>query len=147
MIGNTAIDQHLKRADSLFDSVAWFEANDTLVKTTILDLIRIKQLTEQGIDENQNIIGQYSAVTDMLTNGDKAEGDNFTLDDTGHFYRSMFVTVLKDSILIDADYNKMTDQNWWTIDILGLTDKNLEIYAQMVKQNFIRYARRILQIN
>ena len=41
----------------------------------------------------------------------------------------------------------MTDQDWWTIDILGLTQKNLELYAQMVKENYIKYARRILGVN
>ena len=147
MIGETAIDEHMKKVNVLFDSVAWFEANDNLVKKSILDLIRINQLTQKGIDENESVIGYYSAVTDMITRGRKAEGDHYTLDDTGEFYRSMYVVVLKDSIVIEADYQKMTDQDWWTIDILGLTQKNLELYAQMVKENYIKYARRILGVN
>lgn len=147
MIGETAIDQHMKKVNTLFDSVAWFEANDNLVKKSILDLIRINQLTQQGIDENEKVVGYYSAVTDMITRGRKAEGEHYTLDDTGEFYRSMYVVVLKDSIVIEADFQKMTDQDWWTIDILGLTEKNLELYAQMVKDNYIKYARRILGVN
>jgi len=147
MIGDTAIDQHMRKVNTLFDSVAWFEANDNLVKKSILDLIRINQLTQQGIDENEKIIGHYSAVTDMITRGRKAEGEHYTLDDTGGFYRSMYVVVLRDSIVIEADFQKMTDQDWWTIDILGLTQKNLDLYAQMVKENYIKYARRILGVN
>jgi len=147
MIGETAIDQHMKKVNTLFDSVAWFEANDNLVKKSILDLIRINQLTQQGIDENEKVVGYYSAVTDMITRGRKAEGEHYTLDDTGEFYRSMYIVVLKDSIVIEADFQKMTDQDWWTIDILGLTEKNLELYAQMVKDNYIKYARRILGVN
>ena len=74
-------------------------------------------------------------------------GDPYNLKDTGAFFRSMFVKVLKDSIIIDADYAKMEDQNWWSIDILGLTDEHLELYAEMVKKNFILYARRILELD
>lgn len=147
MIGQTAIDEHMRKVNTLFDSVAWFDSHSTLVKKSILDLIRINQLTQKGIDENESVIGYYSAVTDMITRGRKAEGEHYTLDDTGEFYRSMYVVVLKDSIVIEADFQKMTDQDWWTIDILGLTQKNLELYAQMVKENYIKYARRILGVN
>jgi len=146
MIGQTAIDEHMRKVNTLFDSVAWFDSHSTLVKKSILDLIRINQLYQQGIDENEKVIGYYSAVTDMITRGQKAEGDPFTLKDTGEFYRSMYVVVLRDSIVIEADFQKMADQDWWTIDILGLTQKNLELYAQMVKENYIKYARKVLGV-
>jgi len=89
----------------------------------------------------------YSRATEIISNGRKKAGDPFTLYDTGQFYRSMFIVVLKDSILIDADYTKMQDQDWWSINILGLTEKNLDIYAEMVRQNYIKYARRILDLD
>tara|TARA_R110000744_G_scaffold97622_1_gene188612 strand:+ start:5281 stop:5724 length:444 start_codon:yes stop_codon:yes gene_type:complete len=146
MIGNTAIDEHLKKAQRLSDSEAWFEAHNSSVKKIILDLIRESQLRSKGIDENENIIGFYSRTSEIISNGRKKAGTPFTLYDTGEFYRSMFIVVLKESILIDANYTKMQDQNWWSIDILGLTEKNLDVYAEMVKQNYIKYARRILGI-
>lgn len=147
MIGNTAIDDHLKKAELLSDSEAWFEAHSPQLEKDILDLIRISQLTQKGVDMHEDIIGFYSFLTDVLSGGRKQAGTPYTLEDTGEFYRSMYVMVLQDSILIDANYQKMTDQNWWSIDILGLTDQNLTFYAQMVKENYIRYARRILGLD
>ena len=146
MIGKTEIDEHLKRALLLDDGIAWIEANTDKVKKEILDLIRDDQLYE-GVDEDDDIIGYYSYWTELLSNGRKKQGEPYNLKDTGQFYRSMFVKVLKDSIIIDADFEKMEDQDWWSIGILGLTEENLDIYADMVKKNFILYARRILELN
>ena len=147
MIGQTKIDEHLKKAVLLDDSIAWFDAHTDELKLTILNLIRQDQLVEEGVDANEEIIGYYSYLTEVITNGEKKMGEPYNLKDTGAFFRSMFVKVLNDSIYIDADYEKMEDQNWWSIDILGLTEDNLEIYAEMVKENFILYARRILELN
>ena len=147
MIGQTKIDEHLKKAVLLDDSIAWFDAHTDELKETILNLIRQDQLVEEGVDANEEIIGYYSYLTEVITNGEKKMGEPYNLKDTGAFFRSMFVKVLNDSIYIDADYEKMEDQNWWSIDILGLTEDNLEIYAEMVKENFILYARRILELN
>ena len=147
MIGKTAIDEHMKNAKLLFDSVAWLESHTPIVKKTILDLIRKDQLTDEGVDENENIIGTYSFYTEFLSNGKKKEGEPYDLHDTGQFYKSMFIKVLKDSIIIDADFEKMEDQNWWRISILGLTEENLDKYAAEIKSNYILYARRVLGIN
>ena len=147
MIGKTAIDEHLKKTKLLIDSVAWFRSHDTITKKFILDLIRIKQLKENGVDMNNEVIGVYSKFTDLITGGKKAEGEPYTLEDTGQFFKSMYIKVLKDSILIDANYTKMEDQNWWSIDILGLTEQNMNYYAKMVKKNYIKYARKVLELD
>ena len=146
MIGQTDIDEHLKKALLLDDSVAWFESHTKDLKKEILDYIRDDQLYE-GVDEDDDIIGYYSFWTEILSDGKKKQGEPYNLKDTGQFYRSMFVKVLKDSIIIDADFEKMEDQDWWSIGILGLTEENLDIYAELVKNNFILYARRILELN
>tara|TARA_R100000951_G_scaffold14390_1_gene11306 strand:+ start:748 stop:1191 length:444 start_codon:yes stop_codon:yes gene_type:complete len=147
MIGQTEIDEHLKKALLLDDSIAWLDSHTNEVKKMILDYIRNDQLFDEGIDSNEQIIGTYSYWTEVLSNGKKRMGEPYTLKDTGQFYRSMYVKVLNDSILIDADYTKMEDKNWWSIDILGLTEENLEKYAEMVKKNFILYARRVLELD
>ena len=147
MIGQTKIDEHLKKAVLLNDSIAWFDAHTDELKEAILNMIRQDQLVEEGVDSNDEIIGYYSYLTEVMTDGRKRMGDPYNLKDTGAFFRSMFVKVLNDSILVDADYEKMEDQNWWSIDILGLTEENLEIYAEMVKKNYILYARRVLELN
>jgi hypothetical protein len=147
MIGQTKIDEQIKKALLLDDSVAWFESHTNEIQKTILDYIRNDQLFDEGIDANEDIIGTYSYLTEVMTNGRKRMGDPYTLKDTGEFYRSMFIKVLKDSILIDANFTKMEDQNWWSIDILGLTEENLEKYAEKIKENFILYARRVLELD
>ena len=147
MIGNTNIDIHLKKAVLLDDSIAWIDAHSDEVKEKILNLIRDEQLMEEGVDANNDIIGTYSYLTEVLSGGRKRMGDPYNLNDTGAFFRSMFIKVLSDSILIDADSAKMEDQNWWSVDILGLTEENLDIYATMVKENFILYARRVLDLD
>lgn len=147
MIGETAIDKHLKRTKLLFDSVAWLNAHTSQVKEDILNLIREAQLMAEGVDEDNQIIGTYSYMTELISGGRKQEGDPYNLNDTGEFFRSMYVKVLKDSIIIDANYQKMEDKDWWSISILGLTQENLQLYADMVKENFILYTRRILELD
>ena len=147
MIGETAIDKHLKRTKLLFDSVAWLDAHTSQVKEDILNLIREAQLMAEGVDEDNQIIGTYSYMTELISGGRKQEGDPYNLNDTGEFFRSMYIKVLSDSIIIDADYQKMEDKDWWSISILGLTQENLQLYADMVKENFILYARRILELD
>lgn len=147
MIGETAIDKHLKRTKLLFDSVAWLDAHSSQVKEDILNLIRESQLMAEGVDEDNQIIGTYSFMTELISGGRKQEGDPYNLNDTGEFFRSMYIKVLADSIVIDANYAKMEDQDWWSIGILGLTQENLDKYAEMVKENYILYARKILELD
>ena len=147
MIGQTAIDEHLKKTKLLFDSVAWLDAHTSQVKEDVLNLIREAQLMREGVDENNEIIGTYSYMTELISGGRKQEGDPYNLNDTGEFFRSMYIKVLADSIIIDANYAKMEDQDWWSIDILGLTQENLQLYAEMVKENYIKYARKILELD
>jgi hypothetical protein len=147
MIGQTSIDEHLKKTRLLFDSVAWLDAHTSQVKEDILNLIREAQLMAEGVDEDNQIIGTYSYMTELISGGRKQEGDPYNLNDTGEFFRSMYIKVLSDSIVIDANYAKMEDQDWWSINILGLTQENLEKYAEMVKENYILYARKILGLD
>lgn len=147
MIGETAIDEHLKKTRLLFDSVAWLDAHTSQVKEDVLNLIREAQLMAEGVDENNEIIGTYSYMTELISGGRKQEGDPYNLNDTGEFFRSMYIKVLADSIIIDANYQKMEDKDWWSISILGLTQENLDKYAEMVKENYIKYARKILELD
>ena len=147
MIGETAIDKHLKKTKLLFDSVAWLDAHTPQVKEDVLNLIREAQLMAEGVDENNEIIGTYSYMTEIISGGRKQEGDPYNLNDTGEFFRSMYIKVLSDSIVIDANYAKMEDKDWWSINILGLTQENLQLYADMVKENYILYARKVLGLD
>jgi len=147
MIGKTPIDLHLKRALLLDSAKAWIEANTDELRELIVNLIRYNQLTEQGVNSEGNIIGYYSQMTEILSVGRKKRGEPYDLNDTGEFFRSMYVQVLADSIVVNADYAKMEDQNWWNINILNLTDENLEVYIEEIKQNYVKEARRILELD
>ena len=147
MIGKTPIDLHLKRALLLDSAKAWIEANTDELRELIVNLIRYNQLTEEGVNSEGNIIGYYSQMTEILSEGRKKRGEPYDLNDTGEFFRSMYVQVLADSIVVNADYAKMEDQNWWNINILNLTDENLEVYIEEIKQNYVKEARRILELN
>jgi len=147
MIGKTPIDLHLKRALLLDSAKAWIEANTDKLRELIVNLIRYNQLTEQGVNSEGDIIGTYSYTTELLSEGRKKRGEPYDLNDTGEFFRSMYVQVLADSIVVNADYAKMEDQNWWNINILNLTDENLEVYIEEIKQNYVKEARRILELD
>jgi hypothetical protein len=146
MLKNTPVYQVLMRAKLLSDAVAWFEVfkKNPKLQQMIVRLIQEDQLTMRGVDSNNNIIGYYSWVTEMITNGRKQEGDPYNLDDTGQFYESMIVLILTDSLIIKADTAKMEDQTWYDDNILMLTDENMRIFIDELEQNYIKYVRKIL---
>lgn len=149
----TIAGEMLQKHKLLFDSVAWIEALSPAVRKQILDWIRNDQLTAKGEDEDGDIIGIYSRATELMSGGRKKEGDPFDLNDTGAFYRSLFVQPLSDGLIIDGDTAKMEDSfsqtngYWWHEGILGLNDENLEKLAQLIREKYIEYARGILGID
>ena len=147
MIGKTPIDLHLKRALLLDSAKAWIDANTEELRELVVNLIRYNQLTEQGVNSEGDVIGYYSQMTEIISEGRKKRGEPYDLNDTGEFFRSMYVQVLADSIVVNADYAKMEDQNWWNINILNLTDENLEVYIEEIKANYVKEARRILELD
>lgn len=131
----------------LTDASAWLSAfNDNVLKEKIIEWIQIDQLTNEGVDENGEVIGYYSWVTSKI-NTEKIFNSHYTLDDSGAFYRSMVVTAAIDSITIDADSEKMEDQEWWRDEILGLTDQSMEKLRDEYRARIISYARRVLLDN
>ena len=133
----TIVEKEVSKALLLDESLAWLEANTDKILNEVLDLIRYKQLMLDGEDGNGNVIGFYSKATEIITQGRKIEGQPYNLFDTGDFYESMFVNVLNESIEIDGNVNKMLGQDWFSFDILGLKDENINIYADLVDHNFI----------
>ena len=128
----------------LKDGLVWIQTfSSGQLRNQILNWIRDDQLTQKGIDKNNEVIGFYSLTTSFI-NPKKTFNTHFTLDDTGDFYRSMFITVLRDSLVIDADTLKMEDQNWWRNEILGLTDENLQRLIEIYKERIISHALKLL---
>lgn len=145
---DTVVGERLKRVKLLMDSVAWIEALTPQLKVKIVrEWIQQDQLMGGGIDSSGEVIGYYSMATEFMSGGRKQEGDPYTLNDTGAFYQSMFVRVLSDAMIIEADANKMEDQPWWDENILNLTDENLQKLIEDVRANYTKYVRRILQLD
>lgn len=145
-ISTTKLHKLLNRGAMLSDAVAWFDFFTSQNKEFILDLIRIKQLKEQGIDKDGDIIGRYSFATEWITKGRKQEGDPYTLEDTGEFYKSMFISVYTDLFEVNADAEK-EDTNLFEdygTGIVGLTEQNKSILIEKLRQHYINYARKIL---
>ena len=145
---NTKIGDTLRKTRLLFDSVAWVESiTQELQLKAVREWIQQDQLKDEGVNSQNEIIGLYSFQTEIMSDGKKRAGDPYDLEDTGQFFRSMFVRVLTDAIIFEADSEKMIDQLWWNNNILNLTDENLNKFIEEVRQNYIKYARRTLRIN
>ena len=148
MIEQTAIYELISRAAQIpSDAEMFILAFNEDLKKEVIRLIQEDQLTKEGIDEAGRVIGTYSFMTEWITRGQKQEGDHYTLDDTGSFYRSMMVQVFGDGLEIDASsqtYTEMQGQSWWTDGILGLTDENLQSIIELVKERHRAELERIL---
>jgi len=145
-IGNTKYHQMLRRASLLSESLAWFDFFTSNNRLMIITMIQRKQLFEQGIDKFGNVIGEYSYATEVISRGEKQQGDHYTLEDSGEFYRSMFVVVYNDLFEINANAKKDDDNlfDLYGTGIIGLTRENMDILVQKIRHSYLMYAKRIL---
>lgn len=145
-IGNTKLHKLLDNASRLSDLQAWFSAFDPKTKELILDWIREDQLREKGVNAEGDVIGYYSYATELLSGGEKQEGTPYTLYDTGEFYRSMYMVVLRDAVVFEADPIKGDDNLFekYGRNIIGLTEPNKDKLRQLVKTKYIEYFKKTL---
>ncbi len=128
----------------LKDSLIWIDTfRSGQMQKQILDWIRQDQLTTEGVDGDGEFIGFYSFAT-AANDSRKVFNEPYDLNDTGAFYASMFIHVLRDELIIDADSAKMEDQDWWSERILELTEESLEKLRDVYTQKIIDYAKRVL---
>mgnify|MGYP003639420522 CR=1 FL=1 len=145
---DTKVGEMLNKSLILSDAEAWLKSIDqNLKRNVVVDWIQRDQLFNKGVNSLNAVIGTYSPLTEILSGGRKKAGEKYNLFDTGDFYRSMFVSVLANEILITANDGKMLDQKWYNKYILGLTDENLQKLIYKVKENYINYIRKILGFN
>jgi hypothetical protein len=105
----------------------------------IIDLNTEEQLFEKGIDSLGASLGEYSDFTKAVKRikGDRI--DHITLLDTEEFYKSFAIKVQNGGFLIIADGQK-EDTNLlerYGKEILGLTDENLQIVIDAIKEKLI----------
>lgn len=145
-IGASKLHEMLRKGKLLNEAVAWYNAFSPKTKVELLDLIRQDQLMKKGVDGTGKVIGYYSQLTSLI-NPKKKFNTPYTLYDTGAFYRSMYVRVLMDSIVVEADTQKMEDKRWFTTKILALTDENLAILQSKIRESYIKQFKTLLGLH
>jgi replicative superfamily II helicase len=137
-----AVTELLEKAKQLNEKDAWEFAIDVEAKDEIIRLNTQEQLYDEGIDSNENSLGEYSPVTKMIKTGLGQRIDHVTLKDTGAFYRSFRVIVKRDSFEIWADDVSLYDRpltEVYGIDILGLTPDNLSWLGDFILTKYREY--------
>ena len=147
-IGKSKLHYLLRRGQRISDVAAWYETFESgQIRKEILDWIKEDQL-QKGVDGNNEVIGLYSYATELISGGEKEEGDPYTLYDTGEFYRSMFLVILPDSLVFEADPMKGKDNLFTKWDsgtsIIKLNPENRIKLTKLVKTKHIEYIKEIL---
>lgn len=113
--------------------------------------LNVDQLNKDSSDINGRPIGFYSYATEIITNGEKAQGEPFTAKDTGDWLDSFFVRIENDKISFGATDAKtltiLTSDNWLSDQLFGLTDNNLRQFIRKELLPFVlKYQRDVLGI-
>ena len=146
---DTVLGDLMERTMHISQKEIWFYVfYDTKFKTEVLNFIRIDQLFEQGVNEDNEVIGTYSLRTQMEFNPEKVANTPYTLFDTGDFYRSFMLEVVPDGIIINADGIKDDGTDLlqrFTDKILGLTDESKIKLIEKVKAKYYETTLRLLR--
>lgn len=126
---------------------AWFFAIDKDAADEIIRLNTEDQLEEEGIDSDDNSLGEYSLTTKAfkIEKGDRH--DHVTLKDTGAFYDSFIIEVDKTGFWIIADDVAFYDRpltDVYGLEILGLTKENTEWLGAFIQEKIQLYVKQQL---
>ena len=131
------------------DKIFKLVLDNRFIKELITHLNTDEQLGKDKVDSLGAHLGTYSHATEVISKGQKKAGAFINLNDTGAFWDSWKVQVKKALIEIDANPFK-EDTNLFDeygIDVLGLTDTNLQILINEATKLYIQYYRKNLPIN
>ena len=147
---DTEVGVKLRKTRLLLDAVAWYDSVDANVKSLILTMIQNDQLRQRGVDEFGEVIGYYSRLTESISGGKKKFNTHYTMEDTGEFFKQMFVITMRDSLVIDSDGAEKKEDNLFDkygTKIIGLTNENTEKLIVVLRAKYIKYARKVLELN
>lgn len=138
----TRLDKLFSALDNLNEDQIWLFAVDNDVQNEIIRINTEDQLEEEGIDSLGRKLGNYAPSTIAYKRRKGQRYDHVTLKDEGDFYNSFNVKVNVNEIIIDADdsskYNKPLFEVWG-VDVLGLTDDNMNYIKEMILENYIKF--------
>lgn len=148
-IGQTKLDILLKKGKLLKELDAWYKSFDTKTKETIIDLIQNKQLKDKGVDGLNQVVGYYSYATELITKGRKQQGEHYTLEDTGYFFNTMRVEVTDALLYVSGDGKKGKENLYKKYGdyITTLNEDSLNVVKEIIKDKYVQYIRKILQID
>lgn len=138
----TRLDKLFSALDNLNEDQIWLFAVDKDVQDEMIRINTEDQLEEEGIDSLGRKLGDYAPSTIAYKRRKGQRYDHVTLKDEGDFYNSFNVKVNVNEIIIDADdsskYNKPLFEVWG-VDVLGLTDDNMNYIKEMILENYIKF--------
>jgi hypothetical protein len=153
-IMQTELGLTLKRFNRVLDhNKIWLRVfKKKQLRTFILDLVRQDQLFDKGIDEDGDVIGEYSEYTEMI-NPEKVAGTHYTLKDTGEFFDSFYIDVFSSYFEINANPIK-TDEDGDTTNlffqygegIMGLTNESMDKLSREILRLYKIEVRKLLKI-
>ena len=123
---------------SLNDETMWFEVIDREAQFEIIRLNTEDQLYDDGVRSDGTLLPDYSQRS--VEEFGKPEG-HIRLKDTGAFYQSFRVKVDKYGFFIAADDVGDYDEPLTDVygeDILGLTEENMIVLRNMLRDNYIK---------
>lgn len=128
--------------------ISIFKVLDAVIKKNnlsdlIIELNTQKQLYDKGIDSlGFRIKPPYTDLTIQIKNSKtpKQPTDRVTLKDTGEMYKTWEVKLTGNTITIDADLVKdgFNLEEKYGVNIIGLTDENLQIFIEAVQKDFAK---------
>ena len=138
----TRLDKLFSALDNLNEDQIWLFAVDKDVQDEMIRINTEDQLEEEGIDSLGRKLVDYAPSTIAYKRRKGQRYDHVTLKDEGDFYNSFNVKVNVNEIIIDADdsskYNKPLFEVWG-VDVLGLTDDNMNYIKEMILENYINF--------
>jgi len=138
----TRLDKLFSALDNLTEDKIWLFAVDKDVQDEMIRINTEDQLEEEGIDSLGRKLGDYAPSTIAYKRRKGQRYDHVTLKDEGDFYNSFNIKVNVNEIIIDADdsskYNKPLFEVWG-VDVLGLTDENMNYIKEMILENYINF--------
>lgn len=139
----TKLDQLFTKISQIDENKLWLFSVDKPLREKMIELNTDLQLYEFGIDSKGDPIGNgyYTNFTVQIKKGKKQRYDHITLKDTGAFYNSFTVDVTVNNIIFDADDTSLYDVplfEVYGVDVLGLTDENMEYIKDTILHNYLK---------
>ena len=145
MFKKTRLYKFAEKIAKLEEDLVWFDAVDNEdFKNQFVAWIQ-EQL-QSGEDGDGEIMGLYSYATEIISQGRKQQGDPYTLEDTGDFYKSIFLVAMVDELILEAETDKGDEDLYEKFgkQITKLNDENFQLLKEKVKESYKQYIRRLL---